>query len=269
MGGDRPVTVHVPPSYDPNKPAPLLILLHGYGGEGRDIDTYWAIAQAADEAGYVYAAPDGTRDGNGDRFWNATDACCNFEHANVDDVAYLSGVIAEIQDKLAIDATRIAVAGHSNGGFMSYRMACDRADVVSAIVSLAGATFADRADCMPSEPVSAVQVHGTSDAVVRFDGGDTLIGSSARYPGAVTTARSWATYDGCGTKPSTLAEKVDVDAVIFDAGGRAETSIKEWSGCDAGSAVQLWTIPTGGHGPNLTPAFADAVLRFLGEHPKP
>ncbi len=100
-------------------------------------------AAAAPQGGFVYATPDGTIDGDGNRFWNATDACCNFDRRTVDDVAYLSSVIADIQGQLAIDPKRIAVVGHSNGGFMSYRMACERSDLVGAVVSLAGATFAD------------------------------------------------------------------------------------------------------------------------------
>ena len=150
-------------------------------------------------------------DSDGNRFWNATDACCNFDRAAVDDVAYLTDVIAEIQAELAIDPKRIALVGHSNGGFMSYRMACEQADLVSAIVSLAGATFADPADCAPSEPVSVVQIHGTADDVILYEGGGPFTDATGPYPGAETTAEIWATYDGCGETSSPLSAKVDVD----------------------------------------------------------
>ncbi len=269
VGGDRPVTVHVPASYDASRPAPLLILLHGYTGSGDENVAYFGLAAAAEQHGFVYAAPDGTIDGDGNRFWNATDACCNFDRGDVDDVAYLSSVIAEIQGALAIDPKRIAVAGHSNGGFMSYRMACERSDIVAAIVSLAGATFADPADCKPGEPVSVAQVHGTADDTILFGGGGPLTDVTGPYPGAEATASTWATYDGCGSKPSGLSTKIDVDAELSDGADPAETSVQEWSGCEAGATVQLWTIPNGGHVPALTPAFADAVVRFLAEHPKP
>ena len=268
VGGDRPVTVHVPASYDASRPAPLLILLHGYTGTGQGTDAYFNLAPAADARGYVYAFPDGTIDSNGNRFWNATDACCNFDEADVDDVAYLTGVIAEIQAELAIDPKRIAVVGHSNGGFMSYRMACDRAELVAAIVSLAGATFADPADCAPSEPVSVAQIHGTADDVIRYEGGP-LADGHGPYPGAETTAETWATYDGCGETSSPLSAKVDVDADLADGDDPAETSVAEWSGCESGATVQLWTIPDGGHVPAISPSFADSVMDFLVDHPKP
>jgi polyhydroxybutyrate depolymerase len=266
VGGDRPVTVHVPASYDASRPAPLVILLHGYTGSGQGQDEYFQLAPAADARGYVYVYPDGTIDSDNNRFWNATDACCNLDNAGVDDVAYLTGVIAEIQAKLAIDPKRIAFVGHSNGGFMSYRMACDQAGLVAAIVSVAGVTFADPDDCAPSEPVSVAQIHGTADDVIRYHGGVLI---NASYPGAEETAEAWATYDGCGDASSPLAQQVDVDATLFDGADPAETSVVEWSRCTSGAAVQLWTIPKGGHLPAISSSFADSVMDFLVDHPKP
>lgn len=266
VGGDRPVTVHVPASYDASQPAPLVILLHGYTDYGLSTDGWFQLTPAADARGFVYAYPDGTIDSDGKRFWNATDACCNFDKSGVDDVAYLAGVIGEIQAKLAIDPKRIAFVGHSNGGFMSFRMACDQAGLVAAIVSLAGATFADPADCAPSEPVSIAQIHGTADDVIRYEGGGLTNGP---YPGAQKTAETWATYDGCAERPSPLSTKVDVDAILTDGADPAETAAAEWSGCKSGAAVQLWTIPGGGHAPAISSSFADSVLDFLVAHPKP
>ena len=266
VGGDRPVTVHVPAAYAPSRPAPLVMLLHGYTGSGQGIEDWFHLAPAAEARGYVYAYPDGTMDRNGDRFWNATDACCNVEKSGVDDVAYLAGVITEIQAKLAMDPKRIALVGHSNGGFMSYRFACEQAGLVAAIVSLAGATFADPAECAPSEPVSVAQIHGTADDVIRYEGGGLTNG---RYPGAEETAEAWARYDGCGETPSPLSVQLDVDATLSDGADRAETSVAEWSGCQAGAAVQLWTIPNGGHAPVISTSFADSVMDFLVDHPRP
>ena len=265
VGGKRPVTVHVPASYDPTRPAPLLILLHGYTADGDNIIDSFGLTSELETYGFVYAAPDGTRDTNDNRFWNATDACCDFQYSGVDDSTYLAGVIAEIRHQLAIDPKRIAVAGHSNGGFMSYRMACEHADLVAAIVSVSGATFDDPADCAPSEPVSVVQVHGTFDDTIGYYGGY----SGRHYPGARTSARTWASYDGCDMASSTLETRLDIDARRLDGVDPAETTVDVWSGCDGGASVQLWTIPEARHVPELTPAFAESVVRFLVDHPKP
>jgi polyhydroxybutyrate depolymerase len=263
------VTVQVPTSYDASSPAPLLVYLHGYGATGDQGDEYFGLATRAKHEGFVYVAPDGTVDADGNRFWNATDACCDFHRRGVDDVTYLTGVITDVQSQLAIDPARIALFGWSNGAFMSYRMACERADRIAAIVTLAGAASADPGDCTPSEPVSIVHIHGTADDTIEFDGG-TVFGERDRpYPGARETAQSWAAHDGCDETPTSVDRKLDLEATLTADGDSAETSVEEWAGCDAGSSVQLWTIPNGRHDPSITSAFADSVMQFLAEHPKP
>lgn len=273
IGGDRPVTVHVPAAYDPGKPAPLLILLHGYGGSGQEEDAYLHLGAMAAQRGFLFADPDGTTDSTGSRFWSATDACCDFDRTGVVDVSYLAGVITAIQGSLAVDPKRIDLVGHSNGGFMSYRMACVHADLIAAIVSLAGATFANPADCAPSAPVAVLQIHGTADDVIAYMGG-TISGlgsgrSMSSYPGAETDVATWARYDGCGATPSVADEHVDVDKDLSGAGGPAEASVTRSTGCKPGGAAELWTVPGGSHDPNISESFPAAVLDFLEAHPKP
>ena len=268
------MTIHVPPSYDPSRPAPLLIVLHGYSSSGPEHDAYFHLGDAAARRGFIYAYPDGTVDSAGNRFWNATDACCDFDRSGVSDVDYLGSVIAAVRSTLAVDPKRIDLIGHSNGGFMSYRMACDQADLIAAIVSLAGETFANAADCRPSAPVAVLQIQGTADDVVAFAGG-TIVGIGAPggrmapYPGVENTVSNWVTYDGCTAVPSTLAQRVDVDADLSDGSQPAEAVVTRWATCRPGGAVELWTIPGGGHGPNISSSFPDAVLDFLAAHPKP
>jgi polyhydroxybutyrate depolymerase len=269
VGGDRPVTVQLPRSYDAGRPAPLLIFLHGYGGSGEQGDEYVGLGTRAEHDGFVYAAPDGTVDADGNRFWNASEECCDFRSSGVDDVAYLTDVIADIQGEVAIDPARIALVGWSNGAFMSYRMACERADLIAAVATLAGALSADPGDCAPNEPVSIAHIHGTADDTVEFDGGTVFDDPDRPYPGAEETATAWATYNGCDATATTLDPRLDLDSTLTAEGDPAETSVQEWSGCDAGVTVQLWTIPDGGHAPSVTSAFTASVIRFLDEHPKP
>ncbi len=149
---------------------PLVVLLHGLGSSGATMEEYFQLQPLAESKGFLLALPDGTKHADGARFWNATDACCGFG-STVDDVAYLGSVIDEVEGARNVDRSRVYVMGHSNGGFMSYRMACDVADRVAAIASVAGATWADPSKCTPSEPVSVLQVHGTADEGIRYDGG--------------------------------------------------------------------------------------------------
>ena len=272
VGGTRPLTVHLPAG-DVSEPAPLLIVLHGYGSTGREHENYFRFGPVAARRGLVYATPDGTVDSQGNHFWNATDACCDFDGTGVDDAEYLTGLIEEISARASVDPKRVYFVGHSNGGFMSYRMACEHADLVAGIVSLAGATFATRTDCQPSEPVAILEIHGTADDTVRFDGGKLSdIGAPGQlnpYPGATTTVATWAMYDGCAAKLVRSTTTVDVDAVNFGPSGPAEATVDSATGCDPGGHVELWTIPHGGHGPNLSATLADSVIDFLLAHPKP
>ena len=271
VGGDRPVTVHVPPGYDPATPAPLLIVLHGFGSSGKEHDAYFHLGEEAARRGYLYAYPDGSRDRGGDRFWNATDACCDFDPTGVDDAAYLSGIIKEIQASFSVDPKRVDVIGHSNGGFMSYALACAHADQIAAIASLAGATFVDPTRCTPTEPVAVLEIHGTADDTIAYAGGTIDLGAgrtAAPYPGAEASVATWATYDGCGAS-SVVDGAIDVDADVGSPDAPEEATVTRWTGCRPGGAAELWTIPGGGHGPNLSAAFPAAVLDFFEAHPKP
>ena len=262
-GGDRPVTVHVPVGADPAG-APLLLVLHGYSSNGAEAMRWLPLGEAAGRRGVVWAYPDGSPDERGVRFWNATDACCGFG-SDVDDVAYLTDLIDEIAATTRIDPARIYVAGHSNGGFMSHRMACDRADKVTAIASISGVTFADPARCAPTAPVAILQVHGTDDETIDFQGSVLQVPGvpDAPYPGAAETARLWLGFDGCDPALSETTRRIDAVADIGGSDGPAETTVAESTSCDAGGRVELWTMHGVGHVPTFSDAFPDAVLDFL------
>jgi polyhydroxybutyrate depolymerase len=267
VGGDRPVIVHLPPDHDPAVPAPLLVVLHGYTASGALADEFFGLRQLAADNAMLYAYPDGSRDSQGVRFWNASTACCDFERSGADDAGYLAGLLEEIGEQVAVDRSRVYFAGHSNGGFMSYRMACDHADLVAAIVSLAGAT-PTTAECRPSEPVAVLQVHGSADRVVPFEGRGTL---GAGLLGARRTVEAWADYNGCELEPTELPARLDVDRRLDGRDGEpADTTIEVYAdGCRRGGHAELWTIEEGGHVPRLTDEFAEAVIDFLLAHPKP
>jgi polyhydroxybutyrate depolymerase len=256
---ERPVDIVVPDGLDPAEPAPLVVVLHGYSGTGLAQDTYFGFRDEADRRGVLLAHPDGTEDQRGLQFWNATDACCNFFGSDVDDVAYLAAVVEYADSVHPVDPARVYLAGHSNGGFMSYRLACERPDLFAAIVSLAGAMVDDASTCAPDEPVSVVQVHGTLDDVIRYDGGD-ILGNA--HPSAADTTDDWASLNGCDldTEP---APALDLET---DLAGD-ETTVVAYVDCPVGVAVELWTIPGGSHLPALGPGFAAAVFDFFEAHP--
>lgn len=258
---DRPYGLKVPAGYDGSHPVPLVVLLHGYGSNGAQQAGYFGLPAEADKAGFLLAYPDGTRDRLSRRFWNATDACCDFFHSGVDDVAYLDAVIAEISSKYPIDPARIYVVGHSNGAFMAHRYACDRASKVAAIVTLAGMQWKDPGKCPAGSPVSLLHVHGRNDMTISYEGGATPEGA---YPGAVETVDEWAAKDGCTGALGVTGRKLDLDQSIPG----AETDEATWSGCPSGVADSLWTIEGGGHVPAFNGNWAPAIWDFLAAHPK-
>ena len=257
----RPYQVHVPPGYSPDVAAPLLLILHGYRANSVIESFYLNLSPATDAAGMLTVAPDGTKNRRGKQFWNATDACCNGPGAQVDDSAYLDAIIKEVEATYNVDRSRIYLVGHSNGGFMSYRMACDHADEIAALVSLEAATYADPRKCAPSEPVATLEIHGTGDDTIPYDGGKIL---GRRYPGAVATTKMWAKYDGCRLVPDSPAPAPhDIEANMPPATVTAYST-----GCKTNGHAELWTEEGGSHIPKLTPTFGDQVVAYLLAHPK-
>jgi polyhydroxybutyrate depolymerase len=266
FGGARPVQVYVPNAYTDSKPAPLLILLHGYSASGVLQDLYLNLRTSAEKYGMLYAHPDGQIDSKGNRYWNATDACCDFDKTNVDDSKYLSDLIVEIGTRYKVDPKRVYFVGHSNGAFMSYRMACDHADVVAGIMGIAGETWLDPSKCKPSAPVAILHVQGTADPTIKYDGGSTQgLGGGGSYPGAKTSVSTWATYNGCNPTLDTSSANLDLD----DSLPGAETTVGKYAGCKANGQVELWSLQGGVHIPSFTPAFDPAMLDWLLAHPKP
>lgn len=245
------------------RPATLVVLLHGYGSSGQVADGYFKLSQLAQQEGFALATPEGTLDGRGLRFWNATNACCNRDGREVDDVGYLAALIDEVAALHGIDAGRVFVIGHSNGGFMAHRLACERAERVAGIVSFAGATWSAPERCRPSRPVSVLQVHGTADAVIRYEGGTHAPGDTP-YPSADQTVTQWARKNGCGS----TRVRAPVRRDLLQPEG-ADTLEDEVQGCPAGGAAALWSLERGSHVPALRDGFSSALYGWLSSHARP
>ena len=257
-GGDRSTSVDLPYGYNENNPAPLLLDLHGFMGDGLSQQRFSRLSNVARENGFVYAAPDGLRNSNGDQFWNASQSCCNFDRTDIDDAAFLKSLIDEISKKVAIDPKRIYIFGHSNGAFMSYKFACTYPDTVAAIVGVAGAMDLVGNNCAISSPVSVLEIHGTADTVIGFTGG-AIAGIS--YTSVAQTLDIWRKLDKCVGAPMPK-ENIDIDESIDG----AETKVFE-STC-ANSTVAHWQIVDGLHGPAFSATFPKAIIEWLLANPK-
>ena len=266
--GRGDVLVKIPSTYSDSNSYPLVILLHGYISSGQRIDKYFKVSNLVDDYSFLFVAPDGTQETTGrqNRFWNASDACCNFFESKVDDSGYIRSIIEEMQKVYNVDGRRIYLIGHSNGGFMSYRMAYERSDKISAIVSLAGANHREQRD-PPPNAVHILQIHGTNDRVIDFQGGDTreyFNGRGGRYPGALRSVQRWAEYNGCA-ETGAGRELRDLEASLP---GHETGVLKFEIFCKEGGSAELWTIASGVHSPMFSDTFAAQVVEWLLAHPK-
>ena len=264
VGGHRAATLLVPSSYNEDQMIPLVLSLHGYGSWAVLHDSYFGLARRVESRGFLLLAPEGMEEPGGvrRRFWDATSACCNFTGQPVDDVAYLHALVDEVMRRYKVDPKQIYVTGHSNGGFMSYRLACEaRSDRFAALVSLAGSTWAQSSTCVSPTPLSVLQIHGTEDRVIRYEG---ATGARA-YPGAMETVERWARRAGCTGAP------VQEDSIELDNSLPAnETDVFTYrAGCSDGVEVSLWRINGGRHSPDFNADYGDRILDFFFAHPKP
>ena len=252
-GGDRPSPFVLPANYEPGRAWPLVIQLHGFGVNAFLQDLMLRTGELVDELGFILLTPEGTPDPDNEQFWNASDVCCNFYDADVDDVAYLNVLIDEAQTRWHVDPERIHVLGHSNGGFMTYRFACDAGERLAGVMSLAGDMALDPASC--DHPVNVLHVHGTADDVIYYEGGP-FRGTPS--PGARASAEAWAGINGCD---GGWVEGARLDVSLAVEG--AETRVEAQSGCASGASVALWTIEGGVHVPAVDAGFMREVLGVL------
>jgi polyhydroxybutyrate depolymerase len=237
---------------------PLVVLLHGYGSNGEGHDGYFGLSAVTKSRGVMLAIPNGTRDHKGLLYWNASEACCDFDKVPVDDVAYLDAIVEDVAKQQKLDRSRVYVIGHSNGGFMAHRWACERSSKIAAIVALAGVPWADAARC-EGKGVSVLQVHGDADQVIAYAGGKSF-GNGEPYPSAESAVEMWAARDGCKDRHS-AGPAVDFDLAVPG----PETSREAYT-CPTGVDVILWHMHGSTHVPRLDARFANAALDFLLQH---
>ena len=162
----REYYLYIPNSIQDN--APLVFVLHGYSGSAGGIMGYSGMNQIASEHGFAVCYPQGLSDQSGYNFWNV-----GYEfHQNqtVDDVAFLSSLANFLQDEYNLNEENTFSTGMSNGGDMSYMLACQANDVFRAIAPVAGCMMEEIYNTCDSSPVPILEIHGNNDNVTLWDG---------------------------------------------------------------------------------------------------
>ncbi|MCO4744081.1 MAG: hypothetical protein KC912_04785 [Proteobacteria bacterium] len=230
LGGDREAAVVLPDDYDITRTYPLVISLHGYGANATLQDVIFGLTPAAEAGDMILVKPEGTTNAEGKQFWNAATECCDFENTDVDDIGYLAGLIEEARELYPI--SHAAFVGHSNGGFMSYRMACERPDLVDRIAPLAGTLSPASGECPGTEPVRVLHMHGTDDDTIAYE-------NTMGHLGAEDSIAHFTELGDCSA-PTTEANRDYLGGVDGD-----EHEITTWD-CPGGD-MQLWTGVGGDH----------------------
>ena len=251
----RHADIIIPNTKAPDQGYPLLLVLHGYGNNKFETTWYMGLQPMADRYNLLLLIPNGSLEPWGRRFWNATEVCCDARQAGVDDAGYLFSLLDKAKAEYPVDPNRVYILGHSNGGYMAYRLACERPELFQGIVSLAGAGSGREAQCSKAKALSVLQVHGERDGVVRYDGSD------RDSPSALKTAELWAQHMECAEPPA--MGKAEYDLAVFSKGN--DTDSQTWKNCREGHSVALWTVNGAGHMPLLTEDFFPKVWSFLSE----
>jgi polyhydroxybutyrate depolymerase len=171
---------------------PVVIDLHGAGGNGKQQQGMSGFNSLADKEKFLAIFPDGV-----DGYWNVDDTCCGTAgKQKIDDVGFLKAIITGLSSQTCIDAKRIYVSGFSNGGGLAHRMGCDAADVIAAIVPTA--TDLRTQPCKSARPISMMEIKGMADSLEPYDGG--VVGpEGGQYTdvGAKASQKLWADIDKC------------------------------------------------------------------------
>lgn len=232
----RTYLLYTPP--DVGEGAPLLVVLHGGGGNPRQVARYFALDAIADELGLVVVYP-GARDEN----WNDGRAASGLEEQvdDVDDVGFIVALVDELARTKGIDRARVTVGGISNGAMMSFRLGCERPDLFAAIAPVAGGLPAPLSStCAPSVPIALLAMNGTDDTFVPIDGG-AIMGRDAR--GAVVSLDDslapFVRVSACTGSTSSTHDDAPDDRTT------RETHV--WQGCTEGGEIVSHRFVGGGH----------------------
>ncbi len=228
-GVKRKYLLYVPTSYDPTKPTPLVISLHGFKDyPARQMrKSGWNVL--AEQEGFIVVYPLGSNVPPAWQLYNYKDPAAN----PTVDIRFISHLIDHLEQKYDIDPARIYANGLSNGGGMSQALACVLSERIAAIGSVVGAYFYPLDTCQPTRPVPMIAFHGTADKLVSYTGGP-----SERFdypfPSIPEFMEKLAHRNGCTTTP--------MEQMI-----NSKVRSTSYSGGAGGADVVLYTIAGGEH----------------------
>jgi polyhydroxybutyrate depolymerase len=224
----RNYRIYIPSAYTGATAWPLIYNIHGYTSNASSEQLYTSFGPIADTAHFLMVYPNATVY-MGQPTWNSGFGM------PVDDIGFLSVLIDSLDLIYNIDLDRVYSCGMSNGGFMSHTLACALSSRIAAIASVTGSmTTFQQSTCSPGHPMPVMQIHGTADGTVPYNGSSSVLNID-------TLVNYWHSFDNCNPAPAYNA----VPDINTSDGATADHYV--WSGGDNGSTVELYKINGGGH----------------------
>lgn len=248
-GQQRVARVHVPASYDPSTPTPVVFDVHGRTADAASQMNLSRSVAKADAEGFIAIYPESATSPTS---WNSGSCCQPASTSNLDDTGFMTALLDEAEARLCVDSSRVYMMGMSNGGYESHRIACELSDRFAAVAPVAGLLLFS--GCSPSRAVPVMMVNGTSDQLSQY----MFVDQGVAF---------WRDHNQCTTMSTTFSN--------------GDASCVTHSGCTDGADVVLCTIAEGGHqwpGGATLPFMGkksdnliatDAIWEFFENHPRP
>jgi polyhydroxybutyrate depolymerase len=228
----RTYQLFLPSSYDGTRAVPLVMVLHGGMGNGEGISNVTAFSTVAEREGFIVVYPNGYQES-----WADGRGTTAADEAGVDDVAFISRLIEKLSTDYRIVYEQVYVTGFSNGGHMSYRLACELSEKIAAVAPVAASLSENlAASCSPQRPVPVLQIHGTADPIRPYEGGEAR-GMVLSAPASVAF---WASKNGCSSEPSST----NLPDIAQDG---TTVTLTAYTNCQQGGDVQHYIVVEGGH----------------------
>ncbi len=230
-GENRTYILYLPQNYNENNPIPLVLNFHGFGSSASDQQLYGAFGYLANLHNFIVVHPQGLLF-DGSTHWNVGSFTTG---STVDDVGFTEALIDFLSSEYAVNTNRIYSTGMSNGGFMSYVLACELSDKIAAVASVTGSMGPNvSANCSPERTVPVLQIHGTDDLVVPFEG--------ANWTLSMTDLMDfWNQQNNC------VGEEILVDIEDTDTEDGSTVQWTKYTMCDGGIENEFYRVNGGSH----------------------
>ncbi len=243
-GQDRKYVVHVPACYDGVTPLPVVVALHGSGGDAASFldETTWAAC--ADQNGFIVMAPEGlplhasmpSAYYANPRVWNSGQYASLYSHSRIDDSGFIIAALDDLSARYRVDSKRVYASGYSNGGAMVFRLAAEHADRFTAIASISGLCWLSNPQ--PCRSLPTLFMVGTLDPIVSIHGGlKVLPWEITPSPPVRNVMASWAGAIGCPTTPLSVGQVPGY-----------HVNVEDYGPSEAGSLLRVMYIRGQGHG---------------------